>query len=495
MFCGRCGQQLDDNAVVCPNCGRVFTQNVNNGQPANAQAGYSQQQYAPLNQAAPYQNEQRYEAYQYQQGQAPAAPKKKIKLPVLLGVIGGLVVIIALIIFLATRPKNINLEDYVKVEFYNDSSSYSFWGSSSSSDLYNGHTSARASLDSEKLALVLARELGLHIQDFSSFDASKVNPKTYEKMEKLEEALDSIDYEIVLPMGVENGKISNGDEVTILITYDKSLLKGTGISFSGKEVKDTARNLIETQVIDPLYDDLEYSFSGFAPNGELSLRYTGNYSFMSSYSFDADKYYGLSNGDVITVTLAVDEETALSYGYSFAHTSREITVEGLDGYMNSLDQLTEKADADIKKELDDFVQSMYATNDEKSINSYEFLGYYLLVNKNQNSYHNNNFLYVIYKADINYTYSGSSSSKKGESENVTAYKYIVFSNVEVLADGTVYVDLTNYDNPTVDNWGWGTGFKSPLGYYYAGYKSLDQLYNDIVTANLKDYTYDSTVSE
>ena len=163
--------------------------------------------------------------------------------------------------------------------------------------------------------------------------------------------------------------------------------------------------------------------------------------------------------------------------------------------MNSLDQLTEKADADIKKELDDFVQSMYATNDEKSINSYEFLGYYLLVNKNQNSYHNNNFLYVIYKADINYTYSGSSSSKKGESENVTAYKYIVFSNVEVLADGTVYVDLTNYDNPTVDNWGWGTGFKSPLGYYYAGYKSLDQLYNDVVTANLKDYTYDSTVSE
>lgn len=97
MYCNNCGAQVADGAVFCDNCGCRLTESAGasqgSGQSSGGYAPYVQQPfYPPAADALP--------------AQAPAKKKKKA-LPLILGIVGGVVLALAvlLIVLGATAPQ------------------------------------------------------------------------------------------------------------------------------------------------------------------------------------------------------------------------------------------------------------------------------------------------------------------------------------------------------------------------------------------------------
>ena len=119
------------------------------------------------------------------------------------------------------------------------------------------------------------------------------------------------------------------------------------------------------------------------------------------------------------------------------------------------------------------------------------LGYYLLVSKGK-TYGPTDRLYLVYQV--------SATDDKGN--NFTYYKDYYYDDITILSDnvtsdtssdtasdetsgGTCSVDL--------DEIGETNDIFYIDGYYYYGYQTLDSLFNNCVTKNVDDYTYESTV--
>ena len=133
-----------------------------------------------------------------------------------------------------------------------------------------------------------------------------------------------------------NENLSNGDKVTVNISYDNDLVKDFKIKFKGKKVTKEVEGLEDVKEIDP-FEGLEVTFSGIAPFGEIYLNYTGSFTNIGAYDFTIDNNYGLRNGDTIKISLDWSDEQSLSYGYIFTTKEKEYTVEGLSEYVDGYD--------------------------------------------------------------------------------------------------------------------------------------------------------------
>ncbi len=109
----------------------------------------------------------------------------------------------------------------------------------------------------------------------------------------------------------------------------------------------------ELSVYDPS-NSFHVEFNGSSPNGTAYVYYD---SYDYGLSFSLDKFEGLSNGDVVTVTLDkngyTDEEFAknLAYWYGIAidETKWAVTVSGLRDLLVSADQIPYEVDDEMRK--------------------------------------------------------------------------------------------------------------------------------------------------
>lgn len=96
------------------------------------------------------------------------------------------------------------------------------------------------------------------------------------------------------------------------------------------------------------------------------------------------------------------------------------------------------------------------------------------------------------------SFSGAARSQYGNFLNVMKPIDVVQDCISVEADGTVKVDITYYNTPNnrftidseVDQEWWGT-----KSWDYYGYNTLDELYKDVVTANMDLYNHEDNVDE
>ena len=331
MTCPFCGAQISDTARFCTECGNSIEQPTVAAVPAPAappqpqyqpqpqpqpepqyqpQPQYQQPQYQqPQYQQAPpqpqyqqqpqpqqYQQPQyqpqpqpQYQQPQYQQpqpGQPPVPPqpgqkpeKKKGKLGLIIGIIAAAVVVLGVVaFFIFGRADTYDLGNYLTVEY----------------DGINGKATAFVDVDWDKLAREIGtkRKLDLKFLDRDEMPGSE--------WDKIVDAFETIN---VRAKNDEN--LSNGDVIDVTISYDNKVASKAKLKFKGDACQFTVSGLPEYEPVDP-FEGLEVSFSGSSGDGYCDITYNGPCDSIYSIDFDASEYFGLSNGDQITVTFNDD---------------------------------------------------------------------------------------------------------------------------------------------------------------------------------------------
>lgn len=329
------------------------------------------------------------------------------------------------------------------------------------------------------------------VQDYYS----KAKSVSSEQIEQIEYAL-----EMVVDYNIEpNENLSNGDTVTITPKID-SMTEEYAFDLVGEPVTVTVEGLDKVEEFDP-FDGVKVTFDGVAPNGTVTIS-----SEQDDISFSADKSAGLSNGDKVTVTAEPRSgmsDYASEHGKVFSKTENEYTVDGLASYAAKLDDIPDETKDKMKSQANDSILASVATWAEgNSLKSSEFLGYFFLAPKEGFSTSKNNILYCVYKntATVTGVKEGADSKTPVEKGEETYYTYCRFDDIMILPDGTCSVNLSGVQMPErysysvkskYGKYSWG----SVNFYTYTGYADLDSMFNDCVTKNIAEYTYEKTVEQ
>ncbi len=392
-------------------------------------------------------------------GQAPVQKQKKpvnVKLIVIISaaVFAVIAVIVAVVVFMNIKKRTINLDKYITIEY----------------DGYETIGTAYASLDETKLL-----EAVMHAQGKKSvsdvYDLLSVGNSRY--YENLYDLFDSIEVEAEPIEG-----LSNGDTVTVTVTYDSSLMKKNKVRFKKTTKTFTVEGLEEVTEVNP-FDDISLTFNGTSPNGYVYYDNSSDIDEVRWATFEFDKDDALANGDTITLTVSDDSiEYAIENGYKFTETSKEYTVEGLEAYVTSTDELTDDVlkllKADAEEEIED---AYYWYDDDVALSDIKYQGYYLLVNKDLDTYYNINALFTVYTATL--------TSLDNEFETQTVYLAVELDDILLKSDGSVD---HNYSVQIV-------GDITVPGHYYTldGCLNAADMYGAIVTYN--EDSYDSYTSD
>lgn len=161
--------------------------------------------------------------------------------------------------------------------------------------------------------------------------------------------------------------------------------------------KEKSDGLTEFDAFEGIYP----SFSGTSPNGTASVVYKNKTNPMR-YFYNIEPHSGLRNGDVVKISIDDDdpEKTANENGYTLIETEKEFVVEGLDYYVETIDEITDELQ---EKMQDGVISDINAELNRRSSNamfkSCEIIGYYLL-SKATDDYGLNNHCYGVYKITI-----------------------------------------------------------------------------------------------
>lgn len=272
MFCGKCGRQNDDNAKFCIGC----------GQPLNAAA--PAQVAAPVNAGTPVQGTAPVNAGAPVQGAAPvnaavqpknAAPKKQLPVKTLIiaaaAAVAFIIAIVVIAIVAINAGKTINLDKYLTIE----------------ASGYDGYGNAKVTIDWDAIEAKYGKKL--------SFTAKA--KKEYGDWLSLTSPMELLESYVSVSLEQYNN-LSNDMEVAYTWNVDEELKDYVKCKLKYKDSTYVVSGLEEIGTFDA-FEDLSVSFTGTAPNGYISMEYTG--SELSYYDFQASQIDGLCNGDTVTI--------------------------------------------------------------------------------------------------------------------------------------------------------------------------------------------------
>ncbi len=514
MFCPKCGTKVEDGEMFCGQCGAKVEQEASildpitpAGTPTNAGANYNYNANANAGANYNYGTNQGAGAnyntganMMYNQALKNTLESvKKANKKTWAIIIGAVVVLILGIVLIATHKKTVNLDKYVIVEY----------------DGYDGSGRATVSLDKRKF-----------INDNEKLKVNVSKLRKYAALTDLDGVLDSLDYgysadisDIIASQGASvlyscvNGageldkydQLSNGDE--IVYTWDieeESVIEdllNCKLKYSDQTFVVDGLEKVET--FDP-FENIELVYSGMAPDGRLEIDGTQS-GYSQGLYYSADKYDGLSNGDVVTITVThdySDSEYVNNYGRLPDPLTKTYTVDGLAAYITTSSEIDDDLIEMMQRQAEDVITSNIASNynydyyDNQSLDldSLEYLGYYFLTPKNGSM--SSSRVYVVYEATIELTMDVADEGTV--TEDLSRYMYVSFNAPMLDTDGTGAVDVSsaslgwksdNYKTDYKIAGGWG----STYNFNVPGYKDVDEIYNEVVTKNLAQYNHEDNI--
>lgn len=468
MFCPICGTENDDKAKFCKKCGHALQPAATGAKPSSPKVNPSQERNhtAQFNRTHAEANQRQNTAANEHLNEA-AAKVKALPKNILFGGIAAIVVIILLIMFASSNAKTINLDQYLTIK-----------GSG-----YNGYGSANATIDWDAIEEKYSKKLSVKKKKSGSgFDLDDL----YGYTDPIDVLRDCVSVSFKPSKG-----LSNGDEVSYTWNIEEDLLnKFVDCKLKYKDGTQKIDGLEEVGQFDP-FNDITVEYEGIAPNGEAYFNYNG--SELSGYDFSADKTRGLRNGDVITLTLNLNQnrisDLAESYGRVPSTTEKQYTVNGLSSYLEKLSQVDAASLQAMQQQAADVYNAYIRSWSEYAhLLNFTFVGDYLQTAKSDGIWGDQNRLYLVYKAQSQILKQTDYGTYNGI---IDQYWYIYYNDIQVNSNGTLVYDLTNYHKP--DN---TFTINTDVGsWYYYGYPTLDDLYKNIITANLAEYNHEDNVDE
>lgn len=291
----------------------------------------------------------------------------------------------------------------------------------------------------------------------------------------------------------ESDNLCNGDVVVVELKYDNERLKEYGIKFVGVDYKYIVEGLEALQPLDP-FDGLTVTFEGIAPNVDVSMEYDGSCDLLDSNMFYTDEYDSLNKGEEITVYFELDEYDAQSNGYDLTQTSKKYTCNEVDTYLSKAENLSDSALNQMQEEARDCIDVYLANNfNYISGDTVHYEGSYVLVNKENSSAENQNYVYIIHSVQVSsketYAYDNPSAGVVNGDPlfaSSKVYMPICFKNVICKYDGDISYEMESYIQGTTElgmNNNWDK---------VDGYTDADKMQQELVVSSKIDYTAEIT---
>lgn len=216
-------------------------------------------------------------------------------------------------------------------------------------DGFDGNGKASASLDDVGIYTALA-------------DGSDVD----EARDKYSAFVNSIKYSVD-----KDDKLSNGDTITVTVTYDKQTADKLGIDVGGTTRSIKVEGLDEGTRLDA-FADVKIITGGISPYVYITYANESDNDYLASLEYEISRTSGLAIGDEVVIKCNADEKAAAEKGYYFDTLEMKYTIEEADRYVS------DPADVDksVIKELsaEDIGVIEDAVNDTTSHMSYEVTG-------------------------------------------------------------------------------------------------------------------------
>ncbi len=282
----------------------------------------------------------------------------------------------------------------------------------------------------------------------------------------------------------KTSELSNGDVIKLVWDCeDEDAKKYFNCNLEYSDIEYTVEGLEEIGTFNP-FDYVTVDIAGIAPDGTVTITPDYDKPEMQYLSFSADKSSGLSNGDTVVVTAEIQCDID-SFTEQFesipSPVSMEFTVEGLTSYASSVADIDGTTLDSIKQQAEDAYKARWVEleGNMDGLQGLTYIGNYFLYKKEGMSGEETNQIYMVYKVDC--SLSGTAYPH---------YVYVKFSDISVDEAGNGVVDLSQYE--FVENKWQPTG---SWMFYYFGYGTLDELYNDCVVSQIDAYAYENNVVE
>lgn len=293
----------------------------------------------------------------------------------LAGVVAA-VIIVTIAIAFSNRNK-VNVSGYIKVEYTGA----------------NNYAVADCVVDTEKL-----------------YKAMAGNVRDMEKLTLYKELCNSIS------ANVDNKNISNGQTIDVNVSYDEDKAQEAGIELKNTNYQIKATGIGTGKVIS-LFENVEVVFAGMSPEAYVKVTNKWEDEYLSTLEFTSDKNSQIALGDVIRISCSADNEELGRHGYIVSQLYIDYTVDMLNSYANLADidknvlnSLSTEAMDTIKAQVEDTTfRMMYKASknaaylkdvNEESVSNIQLVNTYFLKRKNVSEGTVDNYIYMIYKADV-----------------------------------------------------------------------------------------------
>lgn len=332
-FCPHCGAPMT-GATVCPQCGADITSattphsDISTGKPSFLKKNIPQE-------------------------------KRKY-------VVAGFVALMVLLLclsFLLPRKKNvILLTDYVHIDSVTGADGY-------------GHL--EYSFDSYSVYQKLA---GMDVKNDKDAEVL-FSEENLLKAEKIMTVLEG-----VTVTADKNDNLSNGDKLTLTVSFDNPTKEKLDFELRGGEISYTVEGLAEGLPFDPFSEDIiSVAFTGASGSGEAIIGLVSGDDMYKAVTYSFSNNYNLSNGDEVVLTAVFDQQYFAALGYAVPdQCSKTYIVSGLKDFFRPSDGLsvserTRFEDLTMSSVLDDITRDVL-TKDMSVLDS-EFWSLYYFETK------------------------------------------------------------------------------------------------------------------
>ena len=288
-----------------------------------------------------------------------------------------------------------------------------------------------------------------------------------------------MDYEVDKTTGLSNGEVVK----LVWDCEDENAKNYFNCTLKHSDIEYTVEGLEEIATFNP-FEYVTVDIAGIAPRGSVTI--TPNYDKMEMQylSFSADKSGGLSNGDTVVVTANIQgglDSFIQQFNAIPSPVSMEFPVEGLASYVTSTAEIDETTMNAIKQQAEDAYKAFWVNleGNMDGLHALNYIGNYFMSRKQGTYADESNQLYMVYKVDCSW-----------DGASYPHYVYVKFADICVDEAGNCTVDMSDYEIVS-EQW-------HPTGswmFYYYGYGTLEELYNDRIASKIDVYAYENNVAE